>query len=402
MVTNNSINSLNLQGVIQPQSGAYDVDELVKYLAPIHAKNVNVDFGVNTYTHGITAAASYFGSVYSPTQNRVYFVPYRQSDETDFHYLNCDTGEIIAYTHGATIVDNGYKGGVYSPNEDRIYFCPCEQAAETNWHYIDCSDGTVVAYEHGVTAVIQGYEGGCYSPTQDRIYFSPYDQGAETNWHYIDCSDGTVVAYEHGVTSTTNSGAVYSPTQDRIYFVPKGQSDDTYWFYIDCSDGSVGSYENGVGIGNNAFSGGAYSPTQNRIYMAPSGTYSQNATFTYLDCDDTTVHTYTSPSPRPGINAFNGGVYSPTQNRIYFVPYLQSSVIYWYYIDCNTGILTSYLSNVTAVNYGYQGGTYVPTLDRIYLAPSYQAPQTTWHYIQSYAQAEIAPQVMSNGLFNKF
>jgi hypothetical protein len=62
---------------------------------------------------------------------------------------------------------------------------PYEQTPQTNWHYIDCADGTVHAYAHGVAAEYGTYYGGVYSPTQNRIYLVPFGQANETNWHYI-------------------------------------------------------------------------------------------------------------------------------------------------------------------------------------------------------------------------
>jgi hypothetical protein len=92
---------------------------------------------------------------------------------------------VNAYAHGATAGNDAYTGGVYSPTQDRIYFVPRNQADEDNWHYVDCSDGDVHAYAHGATAVDNAYIGGVYSPTQDRIYFVPFSQADEANWHYI-------------------------------------------------------------------------------------------------------------------------------------------------------------------------------------------------------------------------
>lgn len=62
--------------------------DVLTYLARIHAKNINIGFSAGTYAHGITAVASgYIGGVYSPTQNRIYLVPYAQSNQTNWHFL---------------------------------------------------------------------------------------------------------------------------------------------------------------------------------------------------------------------------------------------------------------------------------------------------------------------------
>ena len=100
--------------------------------------------------------------------------------------------------------------------------------------------------------------------------------------------------------------------------------------------------------------------------------------------------------------AYVGGVYSPTQNRIYLVPNGQANQTNWHYIDCSDGTVVTYAHGITAVSTAYQGGVYSPTQNRIYLVPCVQAPQTNWHYIQEYSTAEILPTMMSTTLFNKF
>jgi len=210
----------------------------VGYLGQIHVKNVNIGYGIAEYTHGATVVSSgYIGGVYSPTQNRIYLVPFDQSSENDWHYIDCADGSVVAYTHGATVEDYAYAGGVYSPVQDRIYFVPHGQSNEANWHYIDCSDGSVVAYAHGLGGDIpvdSAYTGGVYSPAQDRIHLIPRGQAGQAKWHYIDCSDGSVVAYTHNVTADSQAyqGGIYSPTQNRIYFVPYAQGNNTTWHYI--------------------------------------------------------------------------------------------------------------------------------------------------------------------------
>jgi 3-hydroxy-3-methylglutaryl CoA synthase len=95
---------------------------------------------------------------------------------------------------------------VYSPTQNRIYLAPYGQGNQTNWHYIDCSTGSVIAYAHGVTAVSNAYNGGVYSPTQNRIYLAPYGQGNQTNWHYIDDYDDLAVP----ISKTLMAGALFN------------------------------------------------------------------------------------------------------------------------------------------------------------------------------------------------
>ena len=116
----------------------YIQTNLDDYLTAIHDKNENItEFGVGTYTHGVTAVNyAYSGGVYSPTQNRIYLVPSGQADETNWHYIDCSDGSVNVYAHGVTAVNDAYLGGVYSPTQNRIYLVPYGQADETNWHYI--------------------------------------------------------------------------------------------------------------------------------------------------------------------------------------------------------------------------------------------------------------------------
>ncbi len=51
-------------------------------------------------------------------------------------YIDCNTGNVIPYTHGVTAVSNAYFGSIFSPNQNRIYFIPAGQANQATWHYI--------------------------------------------------------------------------------------------------------------------------------------------------------------------------------------------------------------------------------------------------------------------------
>lgn len=54
-----------------------------------------------------------------------------------------------------------YAGAVYSPYQNRIYLVPHGQATSCHWHYIDCSSGEVVSYEHGASDLTcHAYWGG--------------------------------------------------------------------------------------------------------------------------------------------------------------------------------------------------------------------------------------------------
>ena len=378
---------------------------MLEFLRPLHEKNKNAGFGVCQFAHGVTAAnGAYLSGVYSPAQNRIYFIPLLQAPLATWHYLDCSTGAVVAYTHGfgTTLPSQAFSGGTYSPTQNRIYFTPYAISTSPNWYYIDCNTGAVVAYAHGASVSANGYLGGTYSPKQNRIYFVPYGQASTSaTWHYLDCNTGLVVGYSALVINSSYYGGVYSPTQNRIYFVPFGIGPTANWQYINCDTGAVVTYAHGFGttIPSQAYTGGVYSPTQNRIYFIP-----RNAriitSWHYVDCDTGAIVAYAYGVSIP--DTYGGGCYSPLSNRIYMCPIGISSYATWHYIDCNTGAVVPYEHGVTAVVNAYAGNAvYSPTQNRMYFTPYAQAAQTLWHYVQEYSASENTTALMSNGIFNK-
>ena len=57
-------------------------------------------------------------------------------------------GAVVPYQHGiladTIAVDRAYRGGVYSPTQNRVYFVPFLQGPEEDWHYVDGATGAVV------------------------------------------------------------------------------------------------------------------------------------------------------------------------------------------------------------------------------------------------------------------
>ena len=123
----------------------YNPEQVNGYLSQIHVENRNTGFGVCAYKHGFGTTLSSIdslGGVYTPTQNRIYFVPTFRSNLSTWLYMDCNTGLMVEYAHGQpTLLQYAYEGGVYSPLQDRIYFCPYKQI--TTWHYVDCKTGIV-------------------------------------------------------------------------------------------------------------------------------------------------------------------------------------------------------------------------------------------------------------------
>jgi hypothetical protein len=357
-------------------------DKFSSILRKVHFKNRNSLAYPGTMAMPANSPESYFGGALVPTLNRIYFSPGTNADTRDWLYLNCETGAIVQYASGATVVGaDPYAGAVYSPKQNRVYFVPYGQANQTNWHYVDCYTGNIVAYAHGATAVSNAYIGGVYHPVWDRIYLVPAAQANQTNWHYIDCATGNVVAYAHGATAVSYAyhGGVYSPSNDRIYFVPAGQSNQTNWHFVDAY--GVNAYAHGLTLAAYAYAGGAYSPLNKRVYFSPN-TRANQATFHYINTvSSPSIGTYTNTTIG-GSRGYSGAVYHPILDRIYFIP-STSGMSLWHYVDCkNPGTVVTYTPNISNMaNAGYSGGVYSPTTNKLYFVPRGQVSEAVTHYI---------------------
>jgi hypothetical protein len=151
---------------------------------------------------------------------------------------------------------------------------------------------------------------------------------------------------------------------------------------------SVVAYAHGATAVTGAYAGGVYSPTQNRIYLVPRDQASQT-NWHYIDCATGNVVAYAHGITAVA-GAYIGGAYSPIQNRIYFVPFAQANQTNWHYLDCATGSVVAYAHGATAVANAYIGGVYSPTQNRIYFVPFAQANQTNWHYLDCATGSVVA------------
>lgn len=363
------------------------------------------------YTHGATVVnIGYLGMTYHPNTDRIYFVPYGQANQTNWHYVDSD-GYVTAYAHGLggdAPASSAYWGGAVHSN-GRLYFAPFGQADESKWHYID-TDGYAVAYEHGLgadTPVNNAYIGAVYHTGLKRLYFVPFIQGDETKWHYID-EDGNAVAYTTGLSGgdlpdsiNCYIGGVYHPGTERIYLVPYRQAGYAKWHYID-SDGSVVAYTHGLsGIGTNGFSGGFYHAETDRVYFIPHGE-SDEANWVYIDSSGNANHyAHGLGADTPTAAGYHSGSYAP-DGRIYFAPYGQSDESKWHYID-EDGDAVAYAHGLGALtNLAYVGGAYHPSTKRVYFAPRSIATSSTWHYIQINADPNWDDIFLGSNLYNKY
>ena len=385
----------------------YSQQAVTNYLSRIHAENRNIGFGVCQYTHGQGTSlpyTAYVGGCYSPTQNRIYLAPFAQGNpsKTQWHYIDCTSGQLVAYTHGVTTVSYAYLGGVYHAALDRIYFNPYHQDDQTYWHYVDCKDGTVHSYVGDPTPYGMQYAnwGGSYLPSLSRVYFSTYAQWTTGAVNYVD-SSGVVQRYMAGALDAyAYQGSCYCPTLDRLYLVPCNITGST-WHYIDGATGLLTGYPRGpVAIVPVAYAGGVYSPVQDRIYFIP---FVQTGTWHYIDCRTGDVVTYAAADLLG--NRYIGGVYSPVSNRIYLVDNSGAPSANWHYIDCSndTPTYVAYQHGITGLQANpYQFGVFSPTNNRIYLLPyNAQEPQANWHYIQEYSCTKVSPALMAGPAFNK-
>jgi hypothetical protein len=390
--------------------------EILQYLKPLQKETSFSPFAYAHLSSDFNSSDRYIGGIYSPSQNRIYLSPYgTRASKDHWHYIDCYTGKINNIDNPYPPEDffHAYNRGSYSPSQNRIYFTPVHQTRKTKWHYIDCSNDQIVEYEHGrpleefVTIPSSyAYASSVFSPTENRIYFIPSGQVKKPLWHYIDCLTGNVISYEHeqGQIDLLYVGGVYSPSENRIYFIPSNNLHlSSKFHYIDCTTGTVKSYEHGrepLEFSDvEPYREGVFSPTENRIYFIPSGQV-KKPLWHYIDCETESLQTYEHFFDENDFNTaismpYFGGVYSPLDNRIYFVPHSQTQFPTWHYIDCFKGKVHSYpnpFDPSSLSSAAYIGGTYSPLENKIYFVPRQQVSRSHFHGIQIFGNPKISRQ----------
>jgi hypothetical protein len=91
------------------------------------------------------------GGVYHPTTDRIFLISCKSQDvnniNTPWIYIEAATATVVQFSTLTAFGGRlGYYGGVYSPSEERIYLVPYGSADNANWIYIDCSTLTAVTY----------------------------------------------------------------------------------------------------------------------------------------------------------------------------------------------------------------------------------------------------------------
>lgn len=355
---------------------------------------------LSAYIPGVTAANgyAYWGGVYSPKQDKLWFIPHQNSISATWHYLDCRTQKVVAYAHGASGVgtsDAAYSGGSWDPYTDRIYMHPVAQTSTL--HYVDCASGAVVAYK-GFSGMPARYSlgGGAYDPINQRIWLTPAVGSTGTHWPYIDTKNVSTGWYAHGATGlyacslSMYQGAVYSPSSRKVFFIPSWQVRSSLYHYVDCDTLKVCSYTsdagaNTIGSTGPSFSGGVYDSFHDRVYLMP---FNAKGKYLYIDCRTNRVVHYDGVSGLVNSEHSHGGCYSPLTRRIYLS--YRSAPAYgstgtWLYIDTDTNKVVPYGKSTSTTTRISSEGTFVPSLNRVYFTPYDGATVSPWYYVQESA-----------------
>jgi len=408
--------------------------------------NKVVGYNLGSFSFDIKESGAYNGAVYCPANNKIYFIPSRQiKSSTKLHYIDCgDCGVMKSYnkspqtnltgTVSVTAGTNAVTGsGTLFTSElvdDQVITILGEDFSVTvindtsltlsSNHVVGASAVSTVKDDYVFTSN-SPYSSGSYSPKENRIYLLP-DFRVEiqhTTWHYIDCDNDILVEYTHGVdlskignTSNQYSGSgAYSPTEDKIYIIPARSAFRNTWMYIDCSSNTPGNaaiveYNKSpqtnltgtvsVTAGTNAVTGSGTLFTSElvdgQVITILGEDFSvtvTNDTSLTLSSNHVVGASAVSTVKDDFIIAHNafayiGGVYSPTENKIYLSPYDQSLYANWHYIDCLTGNLVEYAHGVDLTKISssaFAAGQYSPTENKIYLGVTLQAYKEKWAYI---------------------
>lgn len=204
------------------------------YYFTISNRTMNAIGPVPNTTSG---GAEYFASsVYSPTNRRIYLIPFGYSNRNTWYYINCDNRTLVSYSNGnLNLVQYAFFGGVYSPTENRIYLIPYNITSST-WYFINCTTGNVEGFTGPSSGLSSRYYGGIFIPTENKIFLVPSNQSNQTTWHYIDCSNGSVVGYSAPFSSISDkyTGALFDPDRNRLTFVGQTSNSNSneQWAFI--------------------------------------------------------------------------------------------------------------------------------------------------------------------------
>lgn len=257
----------------------------------------------------------YWGGAYDPVMDRIYMAPSRVT--STWEYIDAATG-FVDLISAFAVVDYAYRGAVYSPKQQRIYFVPYKQALQPTWHYINCATNTVVAYTHDASNLVDNaYQTGSYDPINNRIYFGPLLQAQESTWHYVDCNTGNIVGYTAPDTNTYSYPYVtFSPLQNRLYFMPYTAFGTFPIIYLDCYSDQFVTY-NLTFPYSYVFSAASYSPIHNVIFLIP-GDENEYPGWPYIDCQNGNVKILLGKDST-FYPVQTGAIFAPSNNKLYFI-----------------------------------------------------------------------------------
>lgn len=194
-------------------SDDYDIGEIVSY-------KHNSDNLLNY---------AYVGGSYCPTNNRIFFVPYGQTKSDTWHGIDCSKNTVFSYKHGKKnelVENNAYKGSVYDSDNDIIYFVPFAQSKNSIWHYIDCSisgNKLITSYiqnevfsfipkEIGTYIIIlilnnyiRGTIGAAVNSIKLNLRYSCHGEDDEFNGWYTNLSDNNITIEEHSIFNNVDN-----------------------------------------------------------------------------------------------------------------------------------------------------------------------------------------------------
>lgn len=407
----------------------FSLTGLQKYIDNVgFANNPNFNSVAVSYT-GTIAANAYRGSIFDPINKRIYFVPYGQYQYSNWHYYDCTANTVVAYyctTDGTNPGPNNpyydaginYGSAIYSSAQKRIYLIMSNSTitGTVQLQYIDCTTGFVQPYTIAQGAIqALAFSSAVYGPKQDYIYFIPYTQAYSATQYYLNCATNALGTYNNAFASDFNtytvrfSGGSYDPNTDRIYLasdksvVSNVASIYGKWFYINCATQTLVSYSYLVSdsvIPTGGYRSAVYSPSQNRVYFIP---YVLNATQQYINCTTNLVESYDTDYDTNIPLSYVSAVYSPIENRIYLVSSNTQYVAAITYIDCRTGNVKTKqkLAGAVIPYFDCINSIYDPTRNRIYYQNT--NPGSTQWYLEDLDAANVVVSniLMSSALYGK-
>lgn len=355
-------------------------------------------------TSGLAEAQDYhyFGGVYDSVHNRIYLVPSYQSDKDYWHYIDIATNTVVAYENPAPDRASlyGYWGGVFDYVHHRVYFIPWFQSNQPKWHYVDTDTNTVVAYANapGHVATVYGYNSGLFDSQTGKVWLHPDNQSNRPHYHAIDTNTNAVFEYGNACVSDIVSNGydawgepvAFDPVTRRMYLVPYWQAMQSYWHYIDLDTATVVAYENPAAnrpSSQYAYGQAIVDSSSRRVYFVPGNDQSNEQKWHYVNIDTNTLVAYENVcyNEIEQYGYYGSGTFDPIKRRIYLKPDYNYNQTRWHYIDTVASNVCGYDVNPSEIGdwYPYDGITVDPTNGDAVFALSQQGIKDKLHYFDA-------------------